>query len=51
MAAAGALFYKIEGQKHRVTTKATQHLCLQSLENIVPSKYSRTLIEPGSFYP
>ena len=23
MAAAGALFYKIEGQKYRVTTKAT----------------------------
>jgi hypothetical protein len=51
MAAAAALFLQIEGQKHRVTTKATQHLCLHSLDYIVPSKYPRTLIEPGSFHP
>ncbi len=42
MAAADALLYKIEGQKHRVTTKATQPLCLHSLDYIVPSKYPRT---------
>jgi hypothetical protein len=50
MATAGALFYKIEGQKHCVITKATQPLCLYSLDYIVPSKYQRTLIEPGSFH-
>ena len=48
MAAIGALFYKIEGQKHCITTKATQHLCLHSLDYIVPSKYQCTPIEPRS---
>jgi hypothetical protein len=42
MATIGALFYKIEGQKYYVTTKATQPLCLHSLDYIVPSKYPRT---------
>jgi hypothetical protein len=42
MAAAGALFYKVEGQKRRVTTKATPPLFLHSLDYIVPSKYPRT---------
>ena len=47
MAAAGALFYKIEGQKHCVTTKATQPLCLHSLDYIVPSKVSSELEQWG----
>jgi len=46
-----ALFYKSKDQKHRVTTKETQHLCLHSLDYIALSKYPRTLIEPGSFHP
>ena len=54
IATAGGLFYKINRQKHRVTKKgiarySTQHFYLHGLNYIVPSKYQRTTIEPGSF--
>jgi hypothetical protein len=51
--AADALFYKINRPCYKKGNARylTQHLCLHSLDYIVPSKYSCTPIEPGSFYP
>jgi hypothetical protein len=51
--AADALFYKINRPCYKKGNARylTQHLCLHSLDYIVPSKYSHTPIEPGSFYP